>query len=469
VALGGELVGGEERNQALLASRPLMLRAFYEVDEGFVTRDIYALMTLHHEDGSTFEVGSFQRVGEQDYCEPDDPRYECGYGSLIRSFNFMIPEDQSLAGVHYSIEMFETSPGHEDDVSDKSPVFPYDGGTMILGIEERYMKMRVMMVPFKHDLGPDCHEAPDLTAPWSGTEITVAEFMAERLMAFNPTDEVTVEAHDVINYTGDATDSGGILSYLQQLRVQESAPPEYFYYGVIRPCDGGPDFSGVSMVGGPTKNAASRRVSWGVWYASGVPAGTFVHETGHAQGRAHIACSGTEAGPDPSYPDHPEGDTESWGMDVIRSIEVHPPSDHDYMTYCGSQWVSEWGWTLVFPWIRELSSWEEQGADVDPPIALLYGHITADDESSWFVGDGWFDEAEVSDWQSVEFNRGGQTMAATAAVYERFPKSDAYNLIVPVPDDFDEVTTFSWLDAAGGTHVVDRATITDVRNATAPK
>jgi hypothetical protein len=460
VAVNGQLVPGNQRNQALLASRPLLLRAFYEVDPGFAQRSIYAVLTLEHGDGTTAELTAFETAHDQG-CDPGQPKYECGYRSLINSFNFVVPEEEIREGVYYSIALYETAPGHENDVSDKVPVFPADGGMMILGVEERYMKMRVMFVPFKHDVGAECAEAPDLNAPFAGDEsMTKADYLAGRLMGMNPTDEVTGEVHSVINFTGDMSGSSGLLNRLQQLRSQDGAPPWYYYYGLAIPCQGGPSFSGVSLMGGPSKSQASRRVSWGVWHGSLSTTGsTFVHEVGHQQGRPHIYCSGEEAGSDPSYPDHPEGDTESWGANVIGSIDIHPPEDHDYMTYCPSTWVSEWGWNLVFPWIAEISSWENEDGSGEKPRKLLLGRITADGGSEWSVIEGYFDSVEASPQHAVEFfGKSGGLVARTNAVYERYDKSDDYSVIVPVPDEFAAVTKLEWVDS-GVRHAIDRKAI----------
>jgi hypothetical protein len=464
IAIGGQLVGGQQRERAILQGRPSVLRAFYEVDAGFEGRNIYALLTLHLPGGTTVEHESFEGAYEQD-CG-SEPLYECRYGNLSMGFYWHLPAEEVVPGVEYEIDLFETSPGHEDDVSDKDPHFPNAGGTMPIGVEDSYMKMRAMLVPIYHDLGPDCREAPDfseiVSTDFWGQPQSIEGVFNERLFVFNPVDEVETVVHDVVNYSGDATGSSGLLNLMQQLRIQDGAEPGWYYYGVIRPCDGGPDFSGVSLLGGPNTWEADQRVSWGVWYSGGGGAGTFVHELGHQQGRAHVACNGEEAGPNPSYPDHPEGDLVSYGINVLSNpIDVHPPTDHDYMTYCPNQWVSAWGWDRVFPWIEEISSWE-QGAPLPPPQDLLFGLIRPDDSAEWFVGKSWFDAAEASTQHIVRFYDGADLVFETPAVYQRYEKSDDFNLIAPVPPGFDRVSAVTWL-AAGEQHEVDLATVKHVR------
>lgn len=467
VARDSALVGPTERNSAVLQNRPAVVRAFYETDPGYVTRSIYAVLTIEHPDGTTVPYESFVNTSAED-CSAFPYIYECRYSSPSGSFIWRIEPEDMVPGVVYSIEMFETSPGHEDDVSDKSSIFPADGGAMQIGIENSYMKMRVVVVPFDHDIDPECAEAPDLLAEFGtdyhGNPRTVADYFAERLLAQNPADEVEIIVHDVVPYFGNAQQGFGILDTLQQMRFQEGAPPEYYYYGVIRPCGGGPEFSGIAQLGGPSQGQAAQRVGWGVYHGSvSTTAETFVHEIGHEQGRFHIACSGEEGGPDPSYPDHPEGDTEGFGIDVISNpVSINPPSSHDYMTYCGTTWVSEWAWHLVSPWIAEISSWEQQASRA-PTRPLLVGTVRADGTSSFYLTEGWFDEDSAREGHTVRFFEDGALLSETAAQWVHWERSEDYNVIVPLPvEDATRIDTLSWhTPQAEGD--IDRASLRWVR------
>ncbi len=436
VALDGALVGGGERNLPLFQGRRTMIRAFYELDPDFVPRTIYARLVLEQQDGSSQVYEAFADAGEVAACQ-GQPAWDCRYGSFGGSFNFLVEGEDIRYGTYYRIELFETKPGYEDVVSDKVPVFPTDGGTMILGVEDSYMKMRVVLVPIYHDRGPECPEAPDLLAPWNGEEgaPSRAEFLRDRLWSHNPADEVTVEVRDVVSFGGSAQESGGILSLLQQLRAQDGADPGEYYYGLIRPCDGGPDFAGVALLGGPSKFDASQRVGWGVWYSSlSSTADTFVHEIGHEQGRRHIACSGTEGGPDPSYPDHPEGDTESYGMDLYGpQVRISKPSDHDYMTYCTSTWVSEWGYRLVIPWIEEISSWElEDGDPWDGAVPVLHARIAPDGAREVWIERGFWEPPALAAAGRVVLARNEGVPEVVEGVVLPIPESSDVQLLAPV-------------------------------------
>jgi hypothetical protein len=224
---------------------------------------------------------------------------------------------------------------------------------------------------------------------------------------------------------------------------------------VARPCDAGPDFAGVAQIGGPSPDAASSRVGWGVYYSNvGTTADTFVHEIGHEQGRAHIYCSGEEAGTDPSYPDD-DGDLLNFGIDTMATqLKVFKPEDHDYMTYCQSTWVSEWGYLKVLPWIEEMSSWElgDHGA---PTQALLVGNLRADGTEEWYLTHGIMPVGTVSPLHKVRFRGAGVTRDEPAA-WMKWERSEDVNVIVPAPADFEAVTELAWTDPMGVAHPIDR-------------
>lgn len=461
IARDSALVEPAERNAAILQGRQIVLRAFYETDPGYAARDIYAVLFLQHTDGSSTTYESFTNTSEPE-CPEGEYLYECRYGSPTGSFVFRLEPQDVRPGVTYRISMFETSPGHENDVSDKNPIFPASG-SLPIGVEDSYMKMRVVVVPFDHDVGGDCPEPPDLYeefgTDYHGNVRTVADYMGERLFAHNPIDEVEIIVHDIVPYYGNATNGDGLLNTLQQMRFNEGAPPEYYYYGVIRPCGGGPDFSGIAQLGGPSMGEAAQRVGWGVYHGNvSTTAETFVHEIGHEQGRRHIRCSGDEAGVNTSYPDHPEGDTESWGVDVLSNpITIKPPSSHDYMTYCGSTWVSEWGWHRVSPWIETISSWELSG-EVPPTRPLLVGTVYEDGSSSFYLAQGWFEPELARHDHTVRFFEGDELLAEQPAQWVKWERTEHFNVIVPLPAEPSRIDALSW-HVPGRSGTIDRESL----------
>jgi hypothetical protein len=458
----GNLLSPAQRNTDILDGRPAVLRAFYLLEEGFVERKIYAVLTLELA-GQTLELASLQTAFAAPNCEGQQ-QFECRYGSTIGSFNFRIPPEWVQPGVEFKIETFEAAPGHEDQPTAAIPHYPWSGGMAELGVQDRYMKMRVVVVPVKHTVAANCPEAPDLSEPfgfdYEGNQLTVAQYFGQRLAAQNPVDEVEIIEHPVVGW-GGSLQNGSLLNGLAQLRAQDNAPPEQYYYAVAIPCQGYPSFSGIAMLGGPTKSAASSRVGWGVWHANkATTAETFVHEIGHEQGRQHIQCSGEEAGADPSYP-HPGGNTGSFGTDIFRNpVATRPKTDHDYMTYCQSAWVSEWGWEKVAPWIETISSWELEGPGGAGEQPLLFGFVSGE-QSSWWIGEGYWDPSAAQGLESVELRRSGGVPITIDALHVEVDHSDEYMIIAPLPgpEVLDELDQLTWIDARGVSRSIERSTI----------
>jgi hypothetical protein len=209
---------------------------------------------------------------------------------------------------------------------------------------------------------------------------------------------------------------------------------------VVRPCDGGPDGVGgqaISIPGFPTQTNGWARTAVGRWYSSlSSTANTFVHEVGHTQGRAHIYCSGEEGGTDPSYP-YEGGDIGTWGFGVL-DFSLHTPTNgKDYMTYCGNTWVSDWGWSKVVPYIREITTWSFADA-VNPETTgsrILVGLFDEQSgEEHWFVTEGTVEGRAANPADTFEF-------VSADGMARRLPSTlqsmgdGGYNVAVPLPDD----------------------------------
>ena len=84
---------------------------------------------------------------------------------------------------------------------------------------------------------------------------------------------------------------------------------------------------------------------------------TFVHETGHMQGRGHVEC---HSGPDPGgtdalYP-HAGGYIGAPGYGVIDGLLRDSSTHVDFMTICDEPtWVSGYTWNAVFDRITSMS------------------------------------------------------------------------------------------------------------------
>jgi hypothetical protein len=366
----GEYIEESSRNAQLVQGRNALVRAPWVLEEGFVPRKIQAVLTL-------FPPSGGEEVAKKTIMV-SGPSED---GDLDTSVWFVLPGELIMPGVEFQLELLETEPGHEGEPAPANPVEPAP-----LGVLDAAMVLATVIVPVHHNLGATCPLAPTFD------EQTLQPFI-DGLYMQNPTQEVVIEVRDSVEYTSSLSSFNGLLGFLAELREQDGADPAYYYYGVVRPCDGGPDGVGgqaISIPSYPEIDNAWTRVAVGRWQTSSVlsTARTFVHEIGHTQGRRHVACSGDEGGPDPSYP-YPGGDIGVWGFGVL-DFSLHTPTNaKDYMTYCGNTWVSDWGWEAVLPFIQEITSWDTMDVAPDRERELLVGLVDpATGDEAWLVTKG---------------------------------------------------------------------------------
>jgi hypothetical protein len=215
----------------------------------------------------------------------------------------------------------------------------------------------------------------------------------------------------------------------------------WFYYGLINPCDAGTDgFAGVARRAIPERDNPDARVGWGVFRTGGRHAATFVHEIGHELGRRHVLCSGREANPDTNYPNS-TGATDSWGWDVSTDDRILSPQRADFMSYCDPEWVSEYGWNLLFPTITRVSGWElENRHAAQVNVRRLTVFIYSDGTQEAWIGRG-APITNASPDHSIAFYEGSNLLAHSFASYSPIPESQSFQVTIELPADFAQATS----------------------------
>ena len=436
IGLDGVGVGGEGRNAHLIANRRMLVRGFADVldESGWTPRELRATLILKYADG-TEEAADKTVLVEKD----SEEKY---YNT---TFNWIIPAELIKSGMHFEAALYETTQELAGtDEPDPAPIFPIDGKKAYVGVEDSYMKLKVALVPIKHDLdGKNCADAPDLNEQ-------VVQRLHDELLMQNPVDEVLLEVLPEFVYTSPMTSFSPLLSALSQARADFGVGPEVYVYGLTVPCDGGADGVGGQAIGipqAPTKSNSLQRVAMGRFYGSlSSTAGTFVHEVGHTQGRFHILCSGEEGGPDNSYP-YPGGDIGVFGFGILDFV-LHPPTNHDYMTYCGQTWVSDWGWEKVYPVIQTLSSWDFDDEGDVPDGTLLVGALYPDGSEEWWTAPGNLEGEVTSAVHSLELHAGESVLVAPVS-YSKRPHDETYNVIAELPVSLDAVSAIERVGEGG--------------------
>ncbi|PRP93192.1 hypothetical protein ENSA5_44590 [Enhygromyxa salina] len=375
----GAWVGPEERNAFMIRDRDTLIRTQHVVDDDWIPREITGVLHLRDADGVELGV----RTRELFVEGPSDPK------SLGSEFYFSILADEAQPGLSYWVELIDTSEVDASELSEGTNVTPED--YELVGYEQTPLEMKVMFVPIHYTY----IDPPTLVEPTDED----LQYVSDDLLQNNPLQSVSYELHEVYEYDNQLTNLGALLSPMAALRANDAADPNVYYHALVDV--NGPAVNmvaGIAQLTGESKSGASSRVAATVWFKSppDTPpvgsSGTIVHEIGHNQGLQHVFCpqAATEAAsPDPNYP-HEGGKIGVYGFG-IRSFKLYTPTAaHDYMTYCGNAWVSDWTWNKTYRRIRILTEWDYEGAPggegaLAPNVPLLVGTLFPDGTEDWWV------------------------------------------------------------------------------------
>jgi hypothetical protein len=442
IGMDGAWVGPSERLARLLKNRNTLIRAFWTLEPDFVPREIEAHLILEHADGTT------ERIVQSKMIEDD-----AFIGDLDRVFYWGIEAERVQPGIEYAIELYEVDPSYADGAPEEPPYFPdVEGEPVLIGIEDSYQLIKVTLVPFNYDDGASCVTEPD-------TSEETMQLFQDLIYMMNPIDRLDFTLHEPVDWNTPLENFGQLNSYMSDLRFEEGAPPEMYYYGLVDVCSGGLDGAGGQAFGipqDPIMENAYQRVSSGLSLDPDWSAETFVHEVGHSQGRYHVFCNGEEGGPDPSYPNQ-GGDVGEWGFGIIDFGLRHPTVNKDYMTYCHPVWVGTWGWNKVQPTVETLSMWDPENPNNGAPRpddpyggSLLVGTIGRLGAESWITVPGKLDRAALavrSNAVQIELGYADGRIAKVPAVARTLPDSNDRQIVIEVPDDFASVTSLARIES----------------------
>lgn len=421
----GEWVDGSGRNAYIPARRDTLIRAYVDVPDGWVGRELEGRLRLTG-------GGVDKELSSKIFVEADSRD-----SGIESTFYWGLVAEDVQPGLEYSITLWETAPGQEDTPAGEVPPQAPLSGSALVGVEAASVKMRVVLVPIDYSFG-DCNAVID-GAKWG-------PIFEEALYQQNPVEELEFLVREPFKVTYDLTSFSGLsnlVSDMSELRTVDGADPNVYYYGFFDNCgecigSSGDGFMSGCTVGlaaditGPDMNDAWARASAG--QLIGAPEDTFVHEIGHTQGRRHIECpGGGAAGVDPSYP-HDNGKIGVWGFGIRDYRLRHPSTNTDYMSYCGPTWVSDWQWNATYNRAKLLTSWDSSAAPQGE--GLLIGAIDGDQQRWWTVPGTLGADAPRSATHSVDFVFADGTDPVAAKISLR-PEGDTLNVVAPLPAGFD--------------------------------
>lgn len=432
----GQEVGGGDRNAYLPQKRDTMIRAYVDVPDDWVPREIEA--RLHLTGGGVDEVLTAKMMVESDSRD----------SGLESTFFWGAPADLIVPGLKYSIELWETAPGQEAAAEGAVPPRAPHSGEAFVGVEGDPATLKIVIVPIAYNYG-DCQKTID-PEQWK-------QKFEDALLQQNPVGTLEMSWREPYAVDYDLTEYNGLsnlVSDMSQLRAADGVAPNVYYYGFFDSCGaciggGGGVTQGCTVglaadITGPDQSDGWGRASAGQMV--GNPQDTFVHEVGHTQGRRHIECpGGNSAGNDPSYP-YSNGAIGVWGFGIRDYRLRHPTTNYDYMSYCGSTWVSDWQWNATYSRIRTLTGWDSAGAPAPAGSdklaegeGLLIGAIDEGQQIWWTVPGTLAADAPRSATHTVDFVLADRTVPVAAKVSVR-PHGTTLNVVAPLPADFDRAT-----------------------------
>lgn len=200
-----------------------------------------------------------------------------------------------------------------------------------------------------------------------------------------PVPSTDLDQHAAVAYSGPCHDSqpnpdydGGdwdnMLHVVRDVWIAEGSPNRY-YYGLVNSYCGGTCIAGLGYIG--WYKAA---VGWngGSQYSASE---THAHELGHNHGLPHAPGCGA-GNPDPSYPyaNGLIGDfgNPNFGYDIVGGNLRAYTSYYDFMTYCGSTWISDYNYERLYTHQQAQASLV--GSDVSAPqdVLLVSGTVKPD-------------------------------------------------------------------------------------------
>ncbi|HEY0132451.1 MAG TPA: hypothetical protein VGB85_00190, partial [Nannocystis sp.] len=444
IGLDGAPVGGAGRNAFIPGSRNLLIRAYVDLPEDWIERPIEARLQLVG--GGVDKVMTQTVTLSSDSVDAD----------LKSTFYFGVEAVDVVPGLKYQVELWEAAAGAEDLPEPAEPAVALRDGPSFVGVESDLAEMRVVLVPIDYSFG-NCAAVVDGEAHRKDFEAGLYQQNAISAL------ELTVHAPYKVEYS--MTEYSGLsklVSAMSQLRTDEGADPNVYYYGLFDNCGGcigaGDGLQAGCTVGlaaditGPDENDARFRAAAGQLNKGAVD--TFVHEVGHTQGRRHIECAGAgvqAAGTDPSYP-YEDGRIGVWGFGIRDFGLRHPTVYSDYMSYCGRTWVSDWQWNATYTRIKKLTGWGKSGAGAPATgDGVLIGAVDPDGQQIWWTGPGDLSsEREPSATHRVifEFADGEVETTTQVSVREHYATR---NIVARLPEGFDEreLIGVRWADEQG--------------------
>ena len=345
LARNGKSVDLMQRETDVVAGRKSAIRVFVERGMGFQPRTITAQLTILAGPSAAPETHEQHKMVTGDSTDRDG-------GS---TFNFKLPGETIGADTRLSIELLEGTPCtviRPNIVPNEGARWPAvdlaDLGARQVGA------LKVVIVPIRYDTDGSMR-LPD-TSP------AEVEKFKEALLATYPISATDLTVHAPMktmrNLGAQGTNWSTMLDSVLALRRRDMVADDVFYYGLIMPAESARAYCSGGCVAGiapeASRNAVNQRGALGLGFSGNLAIDTFLHELGHATGRAHSPCGGASRS-DPKYPD-PRGGIVVWGFDSRSDKLLDPKEYKDIMSYCDPTWFSAYTYQHILERIAYINN-----------------------------------------------------------------------------------------------------------------
>ncbi len=414
IGQNGQWVDGNGRNTRLISNRDTLIRVHHVLEEGWSPRLIEARLEVHLPGGEVKEYNQIIEISQN-----SDERF------LDRGFFFGLVADEgdTAPGTQYYVSLWEAEAGGGEGLTEGVNVTPTTGPGEI-GFEGIDMAMKVMFVPFNY--------TPQGTTP-DLTDEANRRVLEDNLFMMEPVSRIEAAYHEPVPYSNTSVTSnlGALLSAVDQVRAQDGAASNVYYTGLIETGQQS-GVVGIAPLGGI--------VNANLWRQNkSSTAETVVHEIGHNLNLNHIACQGANsAGPDGSYPDHPNGRILNTGFG-LRNFQVYgAETTLNYMSYCGPVWTNDWTTNKIWNRIQQFTAQGDAGL---PQAPVLRHAIYADGTEEWWTSLEVIRPEEYTATTQVEFVRDGKVVTTSFAKREVLSDDLTVWVTAPLPTDAD-IETF---------------------------
>lgn len=325
----------------LVAGKDAVMRVHVTRQSDYSTKDVYVRVEFSGGDGIC-PVEQLHTVSA-----------DSSITTLSSTLNVEVPGEYIQPGVEYAVSIREADGGGGGN-SDNAR-WP-SSGTNAFDPQDAGGPLKIVIVPVKYN------------ADGSGRlpELGDDQLQLYEDLFYNtyPVPDVEIEVLEPYDWSTAVSAYGQnwdtLLNAITQLRNNNGAADNEYYYGSFAPAGSIGEFCGGGCVAGLCNLVEQPSMSWGrACIGLGFPgidaAETMIHEVGHAHGRWHSPSGGAQQ-VDPSYP-YPDGTIGVHGYSLFEGVLYNPSSTYDFMGYSmQTNWVSDYTYEGLFQRVVAVNS-----------------------------------------------------------------------------------------------------------------